>query len=216
MTSTTNGSSENKNNIIQQPSFPSSWTSSPISLPRELSVYGFINQLIHKVSHSHPHSIITRIAFPSPIYSLIHLYYGLVGSYEVIAIGKHNSYEIRFREYSPEILAKATPLPALSSLTSNPNDIFIGHNRLLVKDKQNRLHYAGRNEYGDCGVNSNEHKIKSFTRIHSNPYNPNAIVDDIQFVTSSLTASHTIVMTSTGDLYSFGANQHGQRCLATK
>ena len=82
-----------------------------------------------------------------------------------------------------------------------------------MKDNENHLHCAGSNVYGDCGVNSTTREIKSFVKINSNEENQIETVDNIQLVTSSLTAYHTIVMTSTGDLYSFGANDFGQLCL---
>ena len=205
MTSTTNSNSDNNNNNAQSPS--------PISLKRELTVYGFINQLIHEISHSHPHSIVTRTVFPLAIYSVIHLYYGRWGLYEVIAIGENKKYQMGFGANSPGKLSTATPLPALSALIANPSDIYTGYSRLLVKDNENHLHCAGYNECGDCGIHSSDPNIKSFTRIHSNEENPNETVDGIQIVTSSTTANHTILMTSTGDFYSFGVNNAGQLCL---
>ena len=203
MTSATNSNSNSASTSIS-PSIPSQ---------RELTVYGFINQLIHKISHSHPHPIVTRSVFPLAIYSVIHLYYGRWGSYEAIAIGRNFCYQMGFALKSPECLSKSTPLPALSSLISDPLDIYLGNGRLLVKDVNNHLHCAGHNEYGDCGVNLGGFEIKSFTRIHSNADDPNETVDDIQFVTSCNSVFHTIVMTSNGDLYSFGANVRGQLCL---
>ena len=207
-------SDSDENNRPESLSSPSSLFSSSISLQRELTVYGFINQLIHKISHSHPHSIVTRTVFPMAIYSVIHLYYGRIGSYEAIGIGKNEWCQMGFGSGKPDTsLPKFTPLSALSALISNPSDIYVGNGRLLVKDNENHLHCAGFNMFGDCGVNSTNRYTKSFTRIHSNEENPSETVDDIQFVTSSLSAYHTIVMTSTGDLYSFGSNIDGQLCL---
>ena len=207
MTST---NTDNNNNNAQ------SLSSLSIPLKRELSVYGFINQVIHKIPHSHPHSIVTRTVFPLAIYSVIQLYYGRWGSYEANGIGENESYQMGFGLYSPDSLSTATQLLALSALIANPNDIYVGYNRLLVKDADNHLHCAGDNECGDCGVNSTDRNIKSFTRIHSNPDNPRETVDDIRFVTSSLFAYHTILMTSNGDFYSFGANRYAQLCLGFK
>ena len=218
MTSTINSNSDNSNNNNNVQSLSSSLS---IPLKRELTVYGFINQLIHKISHSHPHSIVTRTGFPLPIYSVIQLYYGLWGSYEAIGIGKNEWCQMGFGANSPDSLSKATPLPpALSALIANPSDIYVGYNRLLVKDINNHLHCAGYNSYGACAIDPNdddeEEELKSFTRIHNNKENPNETVDDIQFVSSSLTAFHTILMTSNGNLFSFGANSNGQLCLGSK
>ena len=207
MTSTNNNSKHSSSSSLSS------------SKRREFTVYGYIKKVTRKVKRSHPRSIVSRTVFPSPIYLLIYSFYGRVGSYQAIWIGKNDGAQMGLgfgSEVPLSIPSKSTPLPLMSALISNPNDIYIGKHRLLVKDIDGHLHCAGYNKYGDCGINSTEPKNASFTRIRSNPHNPSATVENIQLVSSGKTAYHTVVITSDGDFYSFGANDFGQLCLGFK
>ena len=106
---------------------------------RELTVYGYITQHIlpvrnqHHKRHSHSHS-------PPDITLLTLRFYGVFGSYQAHAVGRNEYGEWGLLNPAITISHNAQitlplPLQQLSSLISDPSDIFTGYKRVMVKDR---------------------------------------------------------------------------------
>ena len=199
MTSTSNS---NSNSVVSK-------STTTHQNKRRLTVEAYINKFIRVTTQTqqeeeeenNDQSVISSvIEIPAVIYFVVCRFYGRVGGYHVMAIGKNECGDLGIERRA---LRNATPLPALSALISDPSDVYVGNYRLLVKDADGHLYAAGYNGYGGCGIGSAKETISPFTAIQC---------DDIQIVSTGMTAHHTLIVTAQNEMHSFGRDHCGQAC----
>ena len=199
-------------------------------ITRCMAVEAFIDRVVREMKNDgdnqqiqqqqHPNkSMIETSEVPVEVYGTVYMFYGRIEGYQVVGIGD-NAYGHLGIKSAIDTLYRATPLNQLSSIISDPSDIYVGDSRLMVKDMDNHLYCAGNNRTGECGCNSKKISITSFTGIKCNPNENVMTVDDIQIVGGGVASRHTVIVTKNEQneqsLYSFGCNKYGQLCLGMR
>ena len=218
-----NRKSNINNNNNRQAKGDSNSNSSSISttLPsniRHLTVEAYINQLIRTDDNDNNDNRLSVIGLrdtPIDIYVVVEEYYG-IAMYQVMAVGRNSFGRFGLGDGGAETLNQSTPLPQLSQLIVDPSDIHVGCQRVLVRDADNHLHVAGINMYGECGVQSQEYGVTSFTPIHCDPSDATNTIDDIKIVSSGAGSELTLIATEENEMYSFGCNIRGESYIGTK
>lgn len=93
------------------------------------------------------------------------------------------------------------PNPVPKQVLTNVQSVAVGRHHTLAVKENGELWSFGRNKNGQLGHNTN------FNTRNPN-HEPQLVMTDVQFVSTG--SSHTLVIKTNGELWTFGDNQYGQ------
>eukprot|EP01084_Bolivina_argentea_P108430 193792_1 len=152
---------------------------------------------------AHENNLALSYHVPEPIKEIIFLFFPKrctvhgIGANEYNELGEEDTVE-SFKQLS-----------AFSTLTFNPNCIYFGCYRFVIKTTDNKLYSIGKNSCGDCGIGKNTSRISTFTRINMlNAYIENT--ETTHYIDCVSNGANHMFFVMNNILYATGSNEEGQ------